>query len=245
VTHEGAVLSSGGVLHLSVRGEARQTVAPDRAEVATRVVAAEPTKLRAVTAAAALLDGLTHDLGALGGEPLRVETGGSALTWSAHSMTTHMERDHNPDTGRFEPTGMVVASVNVNVAVRDFALLEGLGAVFANREGVFVDGVGWYVDDDNPAWAAVRTAAINAVVRKGRDYAGALSSSLTSIEHIADAGLLGESGPGEPMYGAASRILASAGSAVGDGDSPSLDPLPQEVAAVIEARLSATPVSFI
>jgi hypothetical protein len=160
-------------------------------------------------------------------------------------MTTHMERDHNPDTGRFEPTGMVVASVNVNVAVRDFALLEGLGAVFANREGVFVDGVGWYVDDDNPAWAAVRTAAINAVVRKGRDYAGALSSSLTSIEHIADAGLLGESGPGVPMYGAASRILASAGSAVGDGDSPSLDPLPQEVAAVIEARLSATPVSFI
>ncbi len=236
-------MSSGGVLHLSVRGEARQTVAPDRAEVASRVVAADPTKLRAVTAAAALLDGLTHDLGALGGEPLRVETGGSALTWSAHSMTTHMERDHNPDTGRFEPTGMVVASVNVNVAVRDFALLEGLGAVFAGREGVFVEGVGWYVDDDNPAWAAVRTAAINAVVRKGRDYAGALHSSLTSIEHIADAGLLSESGPGAPIR-AASRILASAGSAVGDVDSPSLDPVPQEVAAVIEARLRATPVSF-
>jgi uncharacterized protein len=240
----GPLLSSDGVLHLSVRGEARETVAPDRAGVESRVVAAEPTKPQAVTAAAAVLDGLTHDLGALGGQPLRPETAKSALTWSAYSMTTHVEREHDQDTGRFQPTGKIVASVSVNVTVRDFALLDALGVVFASREGVFVEGVSWYVDDDNPAWAAVRAAAIDAAVRKGRNYAGALSSSLIAIEHIADAGLLGEGGPGVPMAHAASRILASAGGAASDVDTPSLDPVPQEVTAVIEARLSATPVSF-
>jgi uncharacterized protein YggE len=235
-------LSDDGGLQLSVRGEARQTVVPDSVEVAGRVTVAQPTKPDAVGAAAAVLAELTGSLARLGGAPLTVETVRGPLTWAAYSMTTYVEREHNPVTGRAEPTGRVIASVNVTVAARDFGLLDGLGVVFARQEDFFVDGVGWHVDEDNPAWAAVRTAAINAAVRKGRDYAAALGSSLTGVEHIADTGLLGGSGPSVAVARSASRMLTNAIGPGDDQDAPSLDPVPQELTAVIEARFRASSV---
>ena len=172
---------------------------PDAIDVAGRVMVAEPTKPAAVRTAAAVLGELTRSLATLGGAPLTLETTRAPLTWSAYSVATQVEREHNPGTGRSEPTGRILASVNVSVVARDFGLLDALGAVFARQEAFYVDGVSWHVDDDNPAWATVRAAAIEAAVRKGRDYARALGTSLTSIEHIADTGLLGGSGPGVPV----------------------------------------------
>jgi hypothetical protein len=60
---------------------------------------------------------------------------------------------------------------------------------------------------------------------------------VTSIEHVADSGLLGGAAD-RPQY-QASALRASA-SGIEHGDAPSLDPVPQEVSAVIEARLRAT-----
>ena len=134
---------------------------------------------------------------------------GPCSTWSAYSLATQVEREHNPHSGRSEPTGRVLASVNVNVTARDFGLLGPLGVVFARQDAFYIDGVGWHVDDDNPAWAAVRAAAVEAAIRKGRDYANALGSTLTGIEQIADVGLLGGTGPGAPVFHAASRMLAA------------------------------------
>lgn len=239
-----AVAGSESALRLSVRGEARQTVAPDQADVPGRLIAAEPTKPQAMTTAGARLGTLTDSLGALGGRPLTPETARAPLTWSAYSLTTRVEREHNPETGRFEPTGMIVASVNVSVAVRDFALLGPVGIVFARQEGFYVDGVNWLVDDDNPAWSVVRGAAVQAAVRKARDYAAALGSSLTGLDHLADTGLLGGSGPPVPVARAASRMLASAAPPDDDLDAPSLDPVPQELTAVVEARFSASSVAL-
>lgn len=88
----------------------------------------DTSKPDAVVACAKALEALTAELAALGGEPLTVESARSVLTWSAYSATTHVERDHNHKTGRHEPTGRVLASVDLNVAVRDFNLLEALGA---------------------------------------------------------------------------------------------------------------------
>ena len=215
-------------------------MAPDSAEVSGRVLAAQPTKPDAVRVAATALDALTTSLATLGGVVLTPRTVRAPLTWSAYSVATQVEREHNPNSGRSEPTGRVLASVNVNIAVRDFALLGQLGVVFARQDAFYVDGIAWHVDDDNPAWADVRAAAIEAAVRKGRDYANALGSTLTGVEHIADTGLLGGTGPGLPVFHAASRMLASAGG--DDLDAPSLDPVPQELTAVIEARFSASSV---
>lgn len=217
-------------------------VTPDAAEIAGRLMAGEAGKADAVRAVAAALDGLTRDLATLGGVPLTLDTARAALTWSAYSVATQPEREHNPLTGRAEPTGRVLASVNVSVVARDFELLGRLGSVFARQRGLYVDGVSWHVDDDNPAWPTVRAAAIEAAVRKGRDYAGALGSALTGIAHIADTGLLGGSGPAVPVFRAASMSRAHAGG--DDLDAPSLDPVPQELTAVIEARFTASPVSM-
>ena len=214
---------------------------PDLVDVSGRVMVAEPTKPAAARRAAALLDELTQSLTALGGEALTLETARATLTWSAYSVSTQVEREYDQDKGRSEPTGRVLATVNITVVARDFRLLEALGAVFARQEGFYVDGVSWKVDDGNPAWAAVRAAAIEGAVRKGRDYARALGTSLTGIEEIADTGLLAGSGSGPAAPRAASRMLASA--AGGDGlDAPLLDPVPQELTAIVEARFTASSV---
>jgi uncharacterized protein len=196
---------------------------------------------------ATALDALTSELASLGGAPLTVETTRSALTWSAHSAATHPEHEHNPETGRHEPTGRVVASVDVMVAVRDFGLLDTLGTAFAGHENFHVSSVRWDVDDDNPAWPSVRAAAVQAALRKGRDYAAALGGSLWGVEHIADTGLLAGSGEGvrAPRWAAAATFAsASAGGGNDAFDAPSLDPVPQDVTAVVEARFTATGVSI-
>jgi uncharacterized protein len=235
-------LSSDGILYLSVRGEARQTVAPDQVAVMGRVIAAELTKPQAMAAAAGMIDELGRTLAGLGGVALTPETIRAALTWSAHSYTTQVEREHNPETGRFEPTGKILASVNVTVTARDFDLLDELGSAFARLDGLVVDGVSWHVDNDNPAWATVRALAVEAAIRKGRDYAAALGTSVTGVEQLADAGLLDGGGPGVPFARAASRMVASASGSSDDGEAPSLDPVPQELMAVVEARLRAASV---
>jgi uncharacterized protein len=230
-----------------VRGDARQTVPPDSAVLAGQVVATRSSKQEAVRAVATALDALTSELASLGGAPLTVETTRSALTWSAHSAATHPEHEHNPETGRHEPTGRVVASVDVMVAVRDFGLLDTLGTAFAGHEHFHVSSVRWDVDDDNAAWPSVRAAAVRAALRKGRDYAAALGGSLSGIEHIADTDLLAGSGEGvrAPRWAAAATFAsASAGGGNDAFDAPSLDPVPQDLTAVVEARFTATGVSI-
>ena len=228
---------------LSVRGEARRVVEPDHAQVDVTVAVTRGSKVDAARAAAEDLDGLTADLAALGGVALEAGPGRRPLTWSAQSMATYAERAHDMDTGQYQPTGQVVAEVAVVVAVRAFELLDALGAVLAGRETVTVQRVSWHVDWDNPAWPLVRAEAIQAAIARGRDYAAALGGTLRSVEHIADAGLLG--GDQSRFAFTGSRAAARAASrGGGEPDAPSLDPVPQELAAVIEARFTADGVSL-
>jgi len=225
---------------LSVRGDARQTVAPDYVILAGAIESSQGSKAKALRAVAASLDRLTSDLASLGGVALGAETGRRPLTWSAHSATTYLERDHDKKTGRYEPTGQVKATVSVVIAVRAFDLMDALGTVLASHESLSVQEVGWHVDWDNSAWPQVRAAAIQAAVRKGRDYAAALGGALRSVEHIADVGLLGSGGE---HWQSTSARRASAASMGGEGsDTPSLEPVPQELTATIEARFTAVGV---
>jgi uncharacterized protein YggE len=227
---------------LSVRGEARRMVPPDCAVVAAGIECQRGSKAEAVRAAAAELDGLTADLAAQGGAALDAGTGRRPLTWSAQSATTHAERAYDERTGRHQLTGRVTAAVAVVITVRAFGLLDALGGVLAAHEAVSVHHIEWQVDWDNPAWPDVRAAAIEAAIRKARDYATALGGSLRTVEHVADAGLLGGDGPGHQFTGASkmARLAAAAG---GEPDTPSLDPVPQELVAVIDARFIAGGVS--
>ncbi|MGH3189475.1 MAG: SIMPL domain-containing protein [Streptosporangiaceae bacterium] len=228
---------------LSVRGEARQMVAPDYATVAATIAASRGSKAEAVRAVAASLDRLTADLRAHGGVPLDADTERRPLTWSAQSATTYAERAHDDKTGRYQPTGQVTATVDVVIAVRAFDLLDPLGTVLPVHEALSVHQVAWHIDWDNPAWPDVRAAAIQAAVRKGRDYAAALGGSLRSVEHIADAGLLGGDNA-QRRFTSASGLARAASRGGEEPEAPSLDPVPQELTAIIEARFTAGGVSL-
>lgn len=236
-------MSDPAELLVSVRGEARRMVPPDYAIVAARIEAWRGSKAEAVRAAAAALDGLTADLAARGGVELDARTGRSPLTWSAQSATTYVERAHDKRTGQYQPTGQVTAAVTVIIAVRAFELLDALGAILGAREAVSVQEVTWHVDWDNPAWHGVRTAAVQAAIRKGRDYAAAVGGSLRGVEHIADAGLLAGDSAQSRFTGASA--MARAASNAGEGsDAPSLGPVPQELTAIVEARFTADGVTL-
>ena len=225
---------------LSVRGDARRTVAPDSATLSGTVDTSGESKAAALRAAAGHLDRLVADLTALGGTALGAETGRRPLTWSAQSATTHPEHARNPETGDYEPTGRVAATVTILIAVRDFGLLERLGTVLAGHEALSLHGADWEVDWDNPAWPDVRADAIQTAIRKARSYAAALGGSLRSVEHIANVGLLGGSGTSSGVTRSA-RAMSAGGR---EPDTPSLDPVPQELTAAIEARFVAAGVSL-
>jgi uncharacterized protein YggE len=226
---------------LSVRGVAHRTVAPDSATIYAAVETIADSKAAALVQAAEAVDLITADLRDLGG---RAQEAGSArhpITWSSRTVATHPEQQKNSEKQRVELTGRVHANVALYLTVRDFDLLDPVGDRLAHHEMFNIHGVNWSVDDDNPAWPLVRAEAIHAAIRQGRDYAAALGCSLAEIEHVADAGLLGGDGPGRSgrvVMGASARASGEM------GGGPSLDPVPQEVSATIEARFRATPVTL-
>jgi uncharacterized protein YggE len=223
---------------LSVRGEARVTVAPDFGVFNGALRATQDTKAEALEVAAAGLSQLTSELGSLGGVPLTVGSQRRPLSWSAYSATTEAEHEHDEQAGRYGPTGRIIASVALHLVVRAFDLLDRLGGVLATHEAFSVHHVAWDVDPDNPSWPGVRAAAIRAAIDKGRDYAAALGGSLNRVEHIADVGLLGgETTTFRPTFAASGR---DAKAASGLPDTPSLDPVPQELIAIIDARFIAS-----
>ena len=91
-------------------------------------------------------------------------------------------------------------------------------------------------------WRDVRSAAIEAAMAKGRDYAAALGGRLSAVEHIADPGLIG--GEVQHWAGTSGRSVRFASSGGENPDAPELDPVPQELAALIEARFTATGISI-
>jgi uncharacterized protein YggE len=228
---------------VSVRGEARRTVPPDSALIVGTITSAMGSTAAAARAAASALDGLTADLAAMGGVALAADTLRHPLTWSAHSAETHQEYAHDKKTGQNEPTGQVIATVALLVTVRSLDLLDAIGGRLSTHQSLQVRGVSWHVDWDNPGWRAVRAAAIQAAIAKGHDYAAALGGQLSTVQHIADPGLLA-SGDAQHWAASSGRTARFSGGGGDSAGTPSLDPVPQELTALIEARFTATGISL-
>lgn len=235
------MLCGEGHTLLSVRGEARHTVPPDQVSLYSAVTEVADSKSAASSAAAATLAAILAELADVGGQALTVQSTRSPITWSTQSFQTHEEYDHNKHTGEHGPTGRHRASASVLINVRDFALLNAVGAVLTSRDAVEVHSVNWSADDDNPDWELVRADAIHAALLKGQDYASALGGSVVRVEHIADAGLLG----GEMSAQLRGGMDMAFGAGRAESGGVSLDPVPQVLSATIEARLIAVvrPVS--
>jgi uncharacterized protein YggE len=225
---------------LSVRGDAQRAVAPDQATMSCAVTVLGDTKDAARAGAAASLQELTAALGELGGQPLAPETSRAPLSWSAYSVQTYPEHGYNKQTGEHGPTGRHQATVALRVLARDFGLIARVEAIVGRVRHADLSYVNWSVDEDNAAWALVRADAIHAALAKGRDYAAALGGSVIAVQQVADGGLLDGTQSFEHH-----RAKATALSMGGGEEGIALDPVPQIVSAVIEARLSAAiaPVS--
>ena len=238
-----AVVSDPTGTVLSVRGDARRTVPPDYVVLFSTVTVVRESTAQALRVAASAVDRITADLASLGGVALDVASGRRPLTWSTRSATTSEQGDLNKQTGRYDPTGQVSATVAVVITVREFDMLDSLGAALAAHDALAVQSVGWHVDPDNPAWPVLRATAIHAAIAKAGDYAAALGGKLRHVDHIADVGLLG--GGDNGRYSASSDWVAQRTSLSGEQPStPSLDPVPQELTATIDARFTATEVSL-
>jgi len=230
LTYDRAMGSPHASTSLSVRGEAQRTTVPDEARVFSTVSATADSKATAVSEVQTVLRGILADLAAFGGSVLTAESTRAALTWSTQSMQTQEEHANNKVTGEHGPTGRHQASVSLLITVRDFSLLAGAATTATGRDSVEVHSVSWSVDEDNAQWALVRAEAIRAALLKGQDYAAALGGTVVSVDHVADAGLLGGDNHGR-------RSFAMAAS--GGGGEMTLDPIPQILSATIEARFTA------
>jgi len=215
---------------LSVRGEAQRAVAPDAAVLYGQLSAFAPSKAEALALVRAAQDVLVTALSALGAVPLTAAAERSPLTWSVTSVATHDERIYDPDA----TAGRIFASAHLNVTVRDLRQLDEVAGTLGRQSALELHGASWRVDPDNPAWPPVRAAAIDAAIAKGRDYAAALGGTLRRVLQVADAGLLGNDDAVGEYEGTPAALAMGGHSAM-----PSLDPVPQELRAVIEARLLA------
>ncbi len=232
-------MSPAETAKLSVRGEASLTVAADYVDLSCSIMLTRPSKAEALAASAEVQRLLTADLDSMGGLPFTVENKDAPLTWSWHSANTWRERGPDLEPRQPHEVDRVVSSVSVSVVLRDLRRLEALGVALGAQEDVDVHGVRWQVDDDNPAWGLVRAAAIHAAILKARDYASALGGSLERLDHLADAGLLGGA---DDRW--AAQAMSSGGRRDRDADSPTLDPVPQDLTATIDARFVASVASL-
>ncbi len=228
---------SGEALLLSVRGDATETVDPDFGELHLHLTATGDEKAAASIEAGRLLDSVLTGLRTLGGVVRTRESTNESLTWMTTSVGSHREVGVDPATGGKGYSGRWFAGAQLVLRVRDFELLPPLQAVLDGHDGLMVQYVSWHVDRTNPAWPRIREAAIHDAIRRGRDYARAVGGELLRIEHIADVGLLGRNDQAATAaFAGTARRMSSAG----DPNAPRLDPVPQELTAVIEARFTAT-----
>ena len=222
---------------ISVRGEASTRVQPDQVALYSGIRAVGTEKAAVLAQAAAALEAVAADLAALGGVAATPVTGRVPLAWLASSVTSFEEMRWNSRDEQQLPTGRIIAIVDLELRVRDFALLERMADRLAEHAAVHVHHTIWSVDDDNAAWPRVRADAIRTALHRARDYAAALGGTVARVEQIADAGLLA----GRAEQGARlDRVVAAASFGGGDESAtPRLDPRPQVLQAAIDARVVA------
>lgn len=218
---------------LSVRGEVERLVDPDSVVLDAQIAITRDDKESSLRAATVALDNLRAALEKVGAVVRTASTQRHPITWSTHRVTTTPEFD---DVTKAQ-TGRITANVGIHITLRDFDLLDELEQITVEVSDLRIGYAHWAVDSDNPAWPEVRAEAIREAFRKGSHYAAALGASLVAVDHIADAGLLGTD-EGARLRGTGGFPMTAGGGV----PLSTLDPVPQQLVARIEARFGMTPV---
>ncbi|MFF1276590.1 SIMPL domain-containing protein [Streptomyces marokkonensis] len=210
--------------HLTVRGVAHLEAAPDLAHITVTLTARGRDRR-------ATLDDLTRrnttalDLIKSCGDAVeQLETGALTLV---PELTAH---------GRGERVRAHHGTVRLTAGLSDFTALGELTARLADLDLTRVDGPWWSLRPDSPAHRRARREAVDDAVRRAREYAGALGTTLAALVELTDTG----TGHPEPLT--RMRATAFAGPPE-DGTPPPLDlePQRQHLHAEVDARFTLVP----
>ncbi|MGW4159658.1 SIMPL domain-containing protein [Streptomyces sp. NPDC004788] len=209
---------------VTVRGEGRLEVDPELARIGVAVRARGTDR----TAVLAALTSRNADAIALiksyGDAVANLETG-------ALSVTPEPARH-----GRGERVRGYQGWVHLSAELTDFTALGELTTRLADLEWTRVDGPWWALHPDSPAHAEARRQAVKEAVRRAREYAEALGSSLVALLELSDTGLA----PGMPAPVGGMR-MAFAAEAVESPAPLDLEPQRQTVTAEVAARFVMSP----
>ncbi|MEV5790678.1 MULTISPECIES: SIMPL domain-containing protein [unclassified Streptomyces] len=213
---------------LAVRGEAHLEVDPEIARIGITVTARGKDRREAL-ADLTRRNTLALDLVKTHGDSVeRVETG-------HFSISPELGRH-----GRGERVRAYHGHVHITAELNDFTALGELTTALADLDLTRVDGPWWDLRPDSPTHRAARRQAVHEAVRRAREYAEALGTTLAALVELADTGV--EPAPLPAPGGARFRRAAFAAEPADDEPAPlDLEPQRQHVHAQVDARFTMAP----
>jgi uncharacterized protein YggE len=214
---------------IAVRGEATLEADPEIARIGITVTA-RGTDRRTTLDDLTRRNTTTLDLIKTYGQAVdKLETG-------AFSVTPEPAKH-----GRGERVRAYHGRVHITAELTDFTALGELTTRLADLDLTRVDGPCWALRPDSPAHRTARQQAVHDAVRRAREYAGALGTTLTALVELADVGAE-HTQPYPAVPGARALRSAAYGAATPDDTAPlDLEPERQYVHAQVNARFTMAP----
>ncbi|WP_133910164.1 SIMPL domain-containing protein [Streptomyces sp. NBC_00582] len=215
---------------LAVRGEAELETDPDLAHLGITVTARG--KERRTT-----LDDLTRRNATV---VELIKSYGDAVedvSTGAVSLTPELER-----RGRGERVHAYHGRVHLTAELTDFTALGELATRLADLDLTRVDGPWWTLRPDSPVHRAARRQAVQDAVRRAKEYAEALGTTVGALIELADTGT--GSVPGRPRSGFGSRVRRMSTAAEAEETAPEpldLEPQRMRVRAEVSAQFTMVP----
>lgn len=215
-------------MQISVSGEERRQIDPERAEVHLTVSREGADRARVVGDATALANALAAELAEL-------QQAGAVTRHVVQPLHTSVWRRTRRSAEEF------TASVDLTATFADFEELGRRTGDWATREGVRLGWVRWFVTRETTR--RITDECIAGAVERARERAGAMARAAGAgeleIVEIADPGLLGT--PESTMhFAAAPRMMAMARSAGAADEEPvRIEPEPVEIAVTLQLRFAS------
>ena len=164
---------------------------------------------------------------------------GPVTWWSSDRIRVWAQRPWNTEGKQLPPVHH--AAISVTVKFKDFDALADWLTEAATVPGVEVSGIEWTLTEAKrvSVTTEVRSRAVKDAADKARVFAQAIGLGQLTAVAIADPGMLGVTGDGEPSAPTMLRALA-VGSADHGGAPLGFTPEDIEVAASVDARFEAS-----
>ncbi len=217
---------------ITVRGESQQLVVPERATAHVTAAVDGPERGSVVERLAALAEPVRAELAAR-------KDAGTIADWASQRVSVWADRPWNNEGRQLDLVHH--ASVELTATFTDVLALSDWLNKIAATEGLQVGTVEWQLTPETRARVEreVATAAVAVAVERATAYAGAIGRGTDTPVQIADLGLLGDGGPGQPSP----RLFAKASMMAMDaGAPPAVEFRPDDIVitAAVEARFTAS-----